>query len=96
MNVSEELIQHINDRAIPNKDDILRAKAMAAELVSGISDAGQREEMRRTLHNAYLNLQLANVADDGQMTVKYREECVRLIHVIAALEPTGNGATLAS
>ena len=96
MNVSEELIQHINDRAIPNKDGILRAKAMAAKLVSNIPDACKREEMRRTLHNAYLNLQLANVADDGQMSVRYRDECVRLIHVITALEPGRTGATLAS
>lgn len=84
MNASQELIQHINDSSIPDKARILRAKEVAGELVNGISDPARRERMRRSLHDAYLNLQLANLAEDREMVAKCRNDCLSLVRLLSA------------
>lgn len=94
MSASQELLDHVNDPTIPDKARILRTRVLAGELTRDIENKQTGERMRRSLNDAYLNLQLATIADDAIMIGKCRADCVDLIREIARITSTmGNVAT---
>lgn len=85
MSASQELLDHVNDPTIPDKARILRTRMLAGELTRSIENRQTGERMRRSLNDAYLNLQLATIADDAIMIGKCRSDCVQLIREVARL-----------
>ena len=89
MSASEELLDHVNDPTIPDKARILRTRALAGELTGPIPDRRLGEKMRRSLNDAYLNLQLATIADNATMIRQCRSDCISLISQIRRVAPKG-------
>jgi hypothetical protein len=79
MNVSEELRSHVDDRTIPDKDRILRTRELTSELTDGIDNEATRIRTRQLLNDAYLNLQLATIADDRRLIERCHRDCLALI-----------------
>ena len=88
MGASEELLDHFNDPTIPDKARILRTRMLAGELTQRISDRRLGEKMRRSLNDAYLNLQLATIADNAVMIQQCRKDCVALVSEIGRVVPS--------
>jgi len=89
MGAPEELLAHVNDSSIPDKARILRTRALADELTGRIADRRLGERMRRSLNDAYLNLQLATIADNAAMIRECRTDCIALITEIRRVVPMG-------
>jgi hypothetical protein len=79
MTASSELIDHVKDTTIPDKNRILRTRFLADQMTKDIVDRTVAERLTRSLNDAYLNLQLATIADDADMVVRCRHDCIALI-----------------
>lgn len=79
MTPSSEFIARVNDSTIPDKDRICRTRALAGEMTKSISDRNKASELNRLLNDAYLNLQLAHIADDPAMIDRCRSDCIELV-----------------
>lgn len=79
MTASQELLDHVNDPNIPDKNRILRTRALVGDLTRRIDDRAIGQRLHRSLNDAYLNLQLATIADDPGMIRRCRQDCILLI-----------------
>jgi hypothetical protein len=79
MNVSEELRSHVADRSIPDKNRIIRTRELTSELTGRIGNSVTRTRVCQSLNDAYLNLQLATIADDGRLIDRCHRDCLALI-----------------
>lgn len=79
MNVSEELRSHVHDRSIPDKTRILRTRQLTSELTGRIVNNATRVRVCQSLNDAYLNLQLATIADDIRLIERCHRDCIDMI-----------------
>lgn len=89
MNVSEELRSHVADRSIPDKNRIIRTRELTSALTGSIANSATRARMCQSLNDAYLNLQLATIADDRRLIERCHRDCVALIERIEKDFPSG-------
>lgn len=82
MTVSDQLIAHIRDTAVPDKNQILRMRALARELAGAIPDRVAAKALVQRLNGAYLVLQLAALSDDPQASETYRRECSAIVRAM--------------
>lgn len=83
MDITRELIVLIEDPAIPDKDRILKTRSLVETMTGRFDDNEKAGRMRRTFNDAYLNLQLAVMANHPSMIQQCREQCRAIIVEIA-------------
>jgi hypothetical protein len=96
MDAAHELEIEIRDTTGPNKDRIMRTRALVGEMTSALADQAQAEKLLRDFNWQYLNLQMATLAADDSLAVLQRNACLSLARQIWSLNHRTQADTPAS
>jgi hypothetical protein len=88
MTAMEELLGHVRETRSPEKGRILETRRLAQALASTIPDRSLARRLVRDFNMSYLNLQFATLADNPDLAVKCRKDCIALV---AEMETAGGG-----
>jgi hypothetical protein len=93
MDIAHELITIIDDPAIPDKDRIMKTRSLVETMTERLDDSETGGRMRRTFNDAYLNLQLAVMANHPSMIEQCRQQCRSIIAKIDLAARAASGET---
>lgn len=89
---SEELFDQIKRTTAPDKNRILKTRALALHVATFIDDRVAARKLVRDLNMAYLHLQFATLSEHANVKLKCREQCLEAAtHLCAAARIDDDG-----
>lgn len=89
---TEELFKQIKSTTAPDKDRILKTRALALHVATFIDDRASARKLVRELNMAYLHLQFATLSEEATVRTKCREQCLEVAtRLCAAARESGVG-----